>query len=306
MSLGGPNGAERIFGSFVTSNYFTRRSAWFPRPDGCSFRRRIKLPGDSPIVVLSHGLWTRRFNQDPRVVGQSIRISGHPFTIVGVAPEGFQGTSVLYADLWLPLGMATITHVLPLRRRPAMEAPIKPDPAAPGRANDGRTPETRRHGRRRPPPNSTALGRTLAADDPGLKGSSLKVIASSPIPGKILAGRPLPRDPDGHRLDRPGDRVRQSRGRAARARHRAAPRNRRAARDRRGTWTARASTADGDDAVVPARRSGGAAARARHDVGSRRITSGASDPDQCRARTRRAHRALHHRAVARSPRCSPA
>ncbi len=120
MSLSGPNGAERTFGSFVTSNYFTVLGV-NPAAGRLFLPTEDQVPGDSPIVVLSHGLWTRRFNQDPRVVGQSIRISGHPFTVVGVAPEGFQGTSVLYADLWLPLGMASVTHVLPPRRT-ALEA----------------------------------------------------------------------------------------------------------------------------------------------------------------------------------------
>ena len=56
---------------------------------------RLLLPSDnrvqngSPVVVLSFGYWQRRFGSDPRVLGQTVGINGHPFTIVGVAAPGF-------------------------------------------------------------------------------------------------------------------------------------------------------------------------------------------------------------------------
>ena len=49
-------------------------------------------PGASPVVVLSRRFWVRRFNGDAAAVGQTIRLNGQPFTVIGVAPEGFQGT----------------------------------------------------------------------------------------------------------------------------------------------------------------------------------------------------------------------
>jgi predicted permease len=72
---------------------------------------RLFGPGDSeregasPIVVLSHRFWTRRFNADPSVVGQTFRLNGQAFTVVGVASESFQGTNVLAPDVWVPAGM---------------------------------------------------------------------------------------------------------------------------------------------------------------------------------------------------------
>jgi predicted permease len=48
-------------------------------------------PGGHPVVVLSFDYWHRAFGDDPNVVGQSLRLAGRPFTIVGVAPKGIEG-----------------------------------------------------------------------------------------------------------------------------------------------------------------------------------------------------------------------
>ena len=45
-------------------------------------------PGSDPLVVLSHRLWLERFGGDASVIGQVVRLNGHPFTVVGVAPAG--------------------------------------------------------------------------------------------------------------------------------------------------------------------------------------------------------------------------
>jgi predicted permease len=193
MSLSGPNGAERVYGSYVTSNYFTALGV-IPAAGRLFFASEDQTPGSSPIVVLSHGLWTRRFNQDPEIAGRTIRISGYPYTIVGVAPEGFQGTTVLYADLWLPHGMAGVATI--------NDGPPAADAA---NANGSSSSFPRLHrgvqlmgGRLKPgvtvaqaAAEFDALGRQLAVDDPGLKDTTLNLIASSPIPGKILPVGPF-------------------------------------------------------------------------------------------------------------------
>ena len=46
--------------------------------------------GTHPVVVLGHGFWQRRYGGDPGIVGQSIRLGGHSFTVIGVGPEGLQ------------------------------------------------------------------------------------------------------------------------------------------------------------------------------------------------------------------------
>jgi predicted permease len=93
--------AERIFGHSVTPNYFTVLGT-VPFA-GRLFSDESDRPGSSPVVVLSHRFWTRRFNKDPAVIGQSIQLNSEAFTVIGVAPEGFQGTGIVTGDVWVPL-----------------------------------------------------------------------------------------------------------------------------------------------------------------------------------------------------------
>ncbi|HJR70587.1 MAG TPA: ABC transporter permease [Gammaproteobacteria bacterium] len=60
---------------------------------------------DSPVVVLGHTLWRNRFAADPAVVGRTVRINAGTFTVVGVAPEGFEGSQRIFGgvDAWVPL-----------------------------------------------------------------------------------------------------------------------------------------------------------------------------------------------------------
>jgi predicted permease len=62
-------------------------------------------PGEAPIVVLSHAYWTRRFDQDPAIVGRTLTLNGQPMTVVGVAAAGFRGMSILPPDVWVPAVM---------------------------------------------------------------------------------------------------------------------------------------------------------------------------------------------------------
>jgi len=60
--------------------------------------------GQSPVVVLSHAYWTTRFNADPNVVNQAMIVNGQSLTIVGVAPSGFEGTTLgLYPEVFVPI-----------------------------------------------------------------------------------------------------------------------------------------------------------------------------------------------------------
>ena len=54
--------------------------------------------GDSDTVLLSHGLWQRRFGSDPAIVGRQLRIDGHSLTVIGVMPPGFRFP--FQSDLW--------------------------------------------------------------------------------------------------------------------------------------------------------------------------------------------------------------
>jgi predicted permease len=59
--------------------------------------------GGNPVLVLSYPGWQRFFKGDPNVVGQTVLVSGAPFEIIGVMPEGFRGLQVSAPDFWAPL-----------------------------------------------------------------------------------------------------------------------------------------------------------------------------------------------------------
>jgi predicted permease len=95
--------AERAWAQIVTSNFFDVLGA--PIGLGRGFTRAEDTPGTAPAVVLSDAYWQRRFNRDPNVIGRQIRISAHPFTIVGVTGPGFFGASAgLSHDMFVPIG----------------------------------------------------------------------------------------------------------------------------------------------------------------------------------------------------------
>lgn len=61
-------------------------------------------PDSSPYLVLSYGYWRNRFHGDPSVVGRSVEMNRHAFTVLGVAPPDFRGTELIYSpDLWAPI-----------------------------------------------------------------------------------------------------------------------------------------------------------------------------------------------------------
>ncbi len=88
--------AERIHASAVTENFFNDLGV-------APLLGRVLGSGDNHAAVLSYGYWSRGFARDPRVLGQLVRIQGHPYTIVGVTPREFTGTTVDSSpDLWMP------------------------------------------------------------------------------------------------------------------------------------------------------------------------------------------------------------
>jgi predicted permease len=88
VSLGLPGNAERAWAEVVSANYFTVLGS-LPSV-GRGFLPAEDSAGALPAVVLSDGLWRARFRGDVSVLGQRVRINGHEFTVVGVAPRGFR------------------------------------------------------------------------------------------------------------------------------------------------------------------------------------------------------------------------
>jgi predicted permease len=105
VDLTGSGKPERLWGTIVSANYFDVLGV---RPIlGRGFlAAEEKKPGGAPVVVLSYGLWRTHFGRERHILGQTISINQHPFTVVGVTSPAFQGSLTgLRSDLWVPLVM---------------------------------------------------------------------------------------------------------------------------------------------------------------------------------------------------------
>jgi predicted permease len=96
---------DRVPAALVSGNFFSLLGV---RPEvGRLISQADDItPGSHPVVVLSDAYWRRRFHADSRVVGRSVRMNTHVFTIVGVAPAGFHGLDLQdVPDVWMPTSM---------------------------------------------------------------------------------------------------------------------------------------------------------------------------------------------------------
>lgn len=106
LNVGEAGRTERTYAQLVSGNFF---SALGLRPAAGRFIRadEVERPGAEPVVVLSHDYWQRSFAGAPSAIGQTLRVNDLPLTIIGVAPEGFQGNVLaLQFDLWVPATLA--------------------------------------------------------------------------------------------------------------------------------------------------------------------------------------------------------
>jgi putative ABC transport system permease protein len=106
MGLKGPDRTEVVAGQLVSWNYFSVLGIQ-PSLGRPFLPEEDQTPGTHPVAILSDRIWKSLFGTDPEIIGRTIHINGYPFTVVGVAPEGFRGMSVALAtDVWVPLHMA--------------------------------------------------------------------------------------------------------------------------------------------------------------------------------------------------------
>jgi predicted permease len=110
LSLGNTDGAQRIYGMLVSAGYFDVLGV--TPAAGAFFHANQEVIG-TPLrqVVLSDKFWRRQFAADPAIVGRDLLINGDPFTVAAVTPPGFQGTTILAPDVWVPL--TTYARTLP-------------------------------------------------------------------------------------------------------------------------------------------------------------------------------------------------
>jgi predicted permease len=105
MSLTGKGKPERVWGMVASANYFDLLGVrpilgrgFLPEED--------TKPGGAPAAVISYRLWQTHFGANPDIVGQTLEINQHPYTIVGVTPAVFQGSQTgLRSEIWIPIMM---------------------------------------------------------------------------------------------------------------------------------------------------------------------------------------------------------
>jgi len=100
---GGPD-PERLRGGRVTADFFNvlGTQAFM----GHTFLPKDDQPGNNTVVVLSYGLWQRRFGSDKNIVGQTIQLDSKPYTVIGVLPADFEFSIPTYfapAQLFVPI-----------------------------------------------------------------------------------------------------------------------------------------------------------------------------------------------------------
>jgi macrolide transport system ATP-binding/permease protein len=104
MTLGSGAEAEGIQVLLVAGNYFSALEAEIAA--GRSFTpEECQTTGASPVVVLSHRFWQRRFGSDPNIVGKPVILNRQAFTVIGIAARDFTGTELNAPDVWVPLTM---------------------------------------------------------------------------------------------------------------------------------------------------------------------------------------------------------
>ena len=102
MTLGSADGAERVTGAYVTGNFFHVLGV------NAAVGRTLQPSDDSPSetqpIAISYGFWQRRFSQDPNVLGQTLKLNGRAFTVVGVTEASYRGLRLgVPPEFWLPM-----------------------------------------------------------------------------------------------------------------------------------------------------------------------------------------------------------
>ena len=98
FNVSGIEDAERIGGALVSADVFDLLGV-HPAV-GRDFQAEDDSVGAAPVVLLSNGLWSRRYGADRRIIGQPIRVNGVPHTVIGVMPPRFGFPE--FAQLWVP------------------------------------------------------------------------------------------------------------------------------------------------------------------------------------------------------------
>ncbi len=99
-NLTGGDYPEQVRAIRISANYFRLLGA--PVVLGRTFTPAEDQPNGSHVAVISSGLWQRRFANDPEIIGQTLPLSGTPYTVIGVIGPAFQTELDTAPDVWLP------------------------------------------------------------------------------------------------------------------------------------------------------------------------------------------------------------
>ena len=104
LSEGNGDTTRRVFADMISSNYFATFGV--PLSQGRSFTDEEERPGSAvPVAIESYSYWKKN-GADPQAVGKTLQINSRSYTVVGVAAEGFTGSTALISpELYLPLGV---------------------------------------------------------------------------------------------------------------------------------------------------------------------------------------------------------
>jgi putative ABC transport system permease protein len=103
FTLVGEGDPEQLQGTRVSANLFALLGV---KPAlGRDFLPEEDRPGGERVVIVSHGLWQRRFGADPGLVGKPLTLNGHSYTVVGVMPAGFRFPNSR-TELWVPVAFS--------------------------------------------------------------------------------------------------------------------------------------------------------------------------------------------------------
>jgi predicted permease len=100
---GAKDSARPLWAQYVTGTYFSTLGVG--TFSGRTFTADDDRPSSAPVAVLSHRAWQGVYGADPSVVGSTLVVEGHPFTVIGVAAQGYFGEAVraFPPDIWIPL-----------------------------------------------------------------------------------------------------------------------------------------------------------------------------------------------------------
>jgi macrolide transport system ATP-binding/permease protein len=106
VTLGGDR-PQQLFGQLASCNYFDVLNE--PPALGRAFSASdCAVAREGAVAVLSDSLWRTTFAADPAIVGRKIALNRQPFTVIGVAPRGFQGTEPVPSAFWAPVTMQSM------------------------------------------------------------------------------------------------------------------------------------------------------------------------------------------------------